>query len=1066
MKSNNLVVSFFLTAILTLFFFNTSHAQIKPGYINRQATSIAGRAVLDPNNDGYTSATTAGFGLPSDVATSEIPYKILQSYSSEPFGDLRRGPNHNYSDFVPDGGNDGFYTFFDATNLMFRLRLGSIMSGSKGYSVLIDTDGKFGASGASADPNYVAATTGINGNPGFEIEIVLETNFRIAVYNVDGSSTPTLITQYTNWQDMSQVSLASTNDNGDPDFFMDFYVPFSVLQAVPFNLTTSSALRIVPTTVMSPQAAIGGPKSDIYGLSDPNYPTPNSQYEAFINAQPPVTVNDLTSGGGGFGGMCTAAPALTGTISAGTVNISGTWTASSLSGAITTATITVYKNGVSAGTVSAVTSGSIWTLNSVTVVSGDVITAKAQASGESMCLVSNSITVTGCSPAGTSSASNAAFGICVNDRRGMAGTKLTNAVIKIYSIAAGGSPTLFATDGSPASPSTFLISYGSPSNVANTTWEYNGSNNSGSIDPCSGGPNDIPNGSYYITITESGKCESSPIWGSCVNQIATTTPVITQTTLYNGNSLVSGTATANSTVRLYVNGVLRSAQTATAGGAYSFSSISLTVSDVVQVFAQAASSCISAAVSRTVTCFTNIPLITADANGQVTAGQAITGLSSEPAGTTIRVYNATGPTLVSTVTVQANGSWSTSPYTAVAGTTYYANAQNGSCSISANSSSVSAANQTSSARCGSITGPVAAGATSVSGTLSSAVAGTTVRLYEDGELIGSVTTATTAWTISSIASTVIYSNAVLSIGIQETGNQEVSCAATLTVSCSPTPVTPIFTPTNTSIVANQTVTYTITNATAGTFYAIANANTGRSLGKGIWATANGNLNITTDPISSPGTYSVVVKANSLSGVTVCTAVPTAASVTVNGTLPVELINFYGKWNNDQVVVSWKTATELNTDFFIVERSNNAINFMSIGTKDAVGNSTYENNYSLIDQSPLSGVNYYRLKILDVDGRVQYSSVLRLWKKMGIKLEASPNPFQSKINVQMTVTNKVEGLVRILDQNGRVVHSSYRLLESGTNNIIINGLERLSSGTYLLDIRFGNNRITEKIIKMN
>jgi hypothetical protein len=82
---------------------------------------------------------------------------------------LRRGPDHNYSDFVPDGGNDGFYVFFDATNLLFRFRLGSVMPGSKGYSILLDTDGKFGASGPNADPNYQAATTGVNGNPGFEI---------------------------------------------------------------------------------------------------------------------------------------------------------------------------------------------------------------------------------------------------------------------------------------------------------------------------------------------------------------------------------------------------------------------------------------------------------------------------------------------------------------------------------------------------------------------------------------------------------------------------------------------------------------------------------------------------------------------------------------------------------------------------------------------------------------------------------------------------------------------------------------------------------------------------------
>ena len=88
---------------------------------------------------------------------------------------------------------------------------------------------------------------------------MLETNSRIAIYNVDGTSTPTLVKSYTNWQDMSQISVAGTFDNGDPDFFIDFYIPFSDLTASPFNLTTSTPLRFSATTVMSPQAAIGGP---------------------------------------------------------------------------------------------------------------------------------------------------------------------------------------------------------------------------------------------------------------------------------------------------------------------------------------------------------------------------------------------------------------------------------------------------------------------------------------------------------------------------------------------------------------------------------------------------------------------------------------------------------------------------------------------------------------------------------------------------------------------------------------------------------------------------------------
>src|SRR5881394_2737276 len=94
-----------LTILYLLFTTNQSFSQL-PGFINRQATSVGGRAILDPNGDGYTSASTAGFGN-NDVVNSELLYTGLKAYPVEPFGDLARGPNHNFSDFVPDTAGSG-----------------------------------------------------------------------------------------------------------------------------------------------------------------------------------------------------------------------------------------------------------------------------------------------------------------------------------------------------------------------------------------------------------------------------------------------------------------------------------------------------------------------------------------------------------------------------------------------------------------------------------------------------------------------------------------------------------------------------------------------------------------------------------------------------------------------------------------------------------------------------------------------------------------------------------------------------------------------------------------------
>lgn len=1033
------------------------------GYINRQATSPTGRSILDPDLNGYTSITSSGFGT-DDVVNSEIPYKIVKSYAIEPYGDLRRGPDHNYSDFVPDSAYNGFYYYFNGTQMLYRFRLGSIMPGSKGYSVLLDTDGKFGASGANADPNYVAATTGVNGNPGFEIEIVLETNFRIAIYNIDGTSNPTLIKAYTNWQDMSQVSVAATNDNGDPDFFMDFYIPFSDVQAAPFNLTTSTSLRMISTTVMSPQAAIGGPKSDIYGLNDELYSSTNQEYEDFINGQPGFTL-----GGTGIGPMCTAAPILLSPILTGTVDINGTWTMSTLSGAQGITTIKVYKNGVLIGTIPSVTSESSWTLSSVSVSANDTIIAKAQSTGESMCLSSNAVIARSCNAANTSTTSGAAF-ICYNSRRGFSGTRVSGAVVKLYTLAAAGNPVLFATDGSTTSPSGYNITY-----TDATHWEYNGSNNSGTADPCSGGPNDIPNGSYFFTVTESGKCESKPVFGGCVNLSATADPTITQTVLYDGTGMISGTATTGATVRLYQNGILYASATA-AGGVYSFSNVVMTVGDIMEVNAQASGNCVSNSITRTVKCYTATPALTKDANKQIAVGSYITGTSISPMGTTIKVYTSNA-LLVATTSVQSNGTWSTgnvgttpAVYAAVADTSYFATATNGTCSISSNTDTCKAVNPTSSGRCGTITGAIASSATSISGTLTGSFTSTTVNLYLDGILIGSTSTNNASWGPIAVNTTInntLYPNGVLSIGIQETGKQEVTCAASaVTISCSPAPTAPTVNPPTSTINLNQSVTYTISNAVSGSFYAMSDSATGQSLGQGKWAMSNGNLTLTSSAFSNTGSYVVVIKSTNVSGTTVCTSPAARTSVVVSGVLPIMVTALSGNRNLTDINLEWKTQHEPTISYFELQRSIDGRNFTSINTQTSKGRTA--GKYDYVDHYESSATLYYRLKIVSQSGATSFSSVVVLNARNAYVKAAfvSPNPFKDALTLYVSLDKTEQVSVLLTDISGKEMLRKTYTASAGSNSFRLPLQSQLRAGMYLVHIKTSDAVYQQKLIKMN
>ncbi len=344
-----------------------------PGFIYLPATG-AGAGVLDPNNDGYSSISPNGF-VSNDVSESEIPFVGVPPLFPELSGDNTRGPGCGFTDLVEFNGS-GVYSYLDASNnLMFRFRLGNSIKGSKGYSILIDTDGKIGNSGANADPNYIGGT---KGNPGFEMEIVLETNFRVALYDVDGSTSGTLKTSLPVDQ-YSQESVAFSTVCADPDYFYDFFIPFSVITTYFPSITPATPVRFLGVTVMAPQEALGGPTSDTYGVPDNgNW---NQDWTDIINAQPPTC---FACTGGGYP-VCSDAPVVNSPIAVGATSVSGT--SSEANGT----TIRLYKNGVQIGSTTVV--GGTWTISGISpaLISGDSIAAKAQATGESACLFSNQV---------------------------------------------------------------------------------------------------------------------------------------------------------------------------------------------------------------------------------------------------------------------------------------------------------------------------------------------------------------------------------------------------------------------------------------------------------------------------------------------------------------------------------------------------------------------------------------------------------------------------------------------------------------------------------------------------
>lgn len=140
---------------------------------------------------------------------------------------------------------------------------------------------------------------------------------------------------------------------------------------------------------------------------------------------------------------------------------------------------------------------------------------------------------------------------------------------------------------------------------------------------------------------------------------------------------------------------------------------------------------------------------------------------------------------------------------------------------------------------------------------------------------------------------------------------------------------------------------------------------------------------------------------------------------------------------NHVLVQWITNTEVNSKHFIVERSTEGTNFDPIGTVVASGNSTTDRSYEFSDVSAGLGINYYRLKMVDLADSVSDSKIVSVDIK---STKSSPlsvaSIFYIKSNLQVTLLSKAERPIRIIlsDPLGRVLHTSDMILQTGSNVI--------------------------------
>ena len=186
----------------------------------------------------------------------------------------------------------------------------------------------------------------------------------------------------------------------------------------------------------------------------------------------------------------------------------------------------------------------------------------------------------------------------------------------------------------------------------------------------------------------------------------------------------------------------------------------------------------------------------------------------------------------------------------------------------------------------------------------------------------------------------------------------------------------------------------------------------------------------------------------------------------NDPLPITLLSFEGKMVNNAAQLTWKTATEQNSMGFDVEKSTDGVTFHKIGYVPAAGNSTDIRTYQFTDQDISHANNYYRLRLIDLNGKASYSKVLLLKyvTQPVTKVKLLRNPVQHHLELEFDgLPNGAVG-IKLVDLNGRILGAWNNPQVMQTRmRVNIAGMH-LARGVYVVQVQVNGKTFTERILK--
>jgi hypothetical protein len=202
--------------------------------------------------------------------------------------------------------------------------------------------------------------------------------------------------------------------------------------------------------------------------------------------------------------------------------------------------------------------------------------------------------------------------------------------------------------------------------------------------------------------------------------------------------------------------------------------------------------------------------------------------------------------------------------------------------------------------------------------------------------------------------------------------------------------------------------------------------------------------------------------NTTSGTAGTLTTLSAAPLFYCGVLPVVLKNFSATLNGSAVNLDWQIENGIDFSYFGVEYSSDGINFSNIGKVDFINTVS---DYSYAHQIPNAGKNFYRLKMVDIDGKYSYSNIvfINLSTVVENRLLLFPNPASGQLTVQFSSNEKQHADISVFDNTGKRLVQKNIIAERGINYLSLEEIKNFPDGIYLVKVNITARLFIEKFV---